>query len=363
MANVLLADDSVTIHKVVEIILTAKGFTLKAVADGEKALEVVKDFKPDVVLADIDMPGLSGYDLAKKITSDPSTQDIPVILLAGAFESIDDARAQDSGASGTLIKPFESEDLVGKITQVLSPEAAFEAAKPQPQESGEVLEVEGLEAVGQEPDEEFMDFGEAAGDEEPALEAFEPFEEITEKPEAEEAEALSEAETEEELIAVEAAEELTPLEAEAEEAAPALEKEFAAAEVAGEAAFEEEEGLTPVEPWPEEAELRASSAGVPDSQAASEAFMKILDEKISEAVDGMDLRSALMETIAPNLAEAIEKVLWEIVPELTEKLSKEILAESMKDLKKELEQVIWETVPEVAEKIISKEIQRIREES
>lgn len=346
MANVLLADDSVTIHKVVEIILTAKGFSLKAVADGEKALEVVKDFKPDVVLADIDMPGLSGYDLAKKITSDPSTRDIPVILLAGAFESIDDARAQDSGASGTLIKPFESEDLVGKITQVLSPEAAFEAAKPQPQESGEVLEVEGLEAVGQEPDDEFMDFGEAAGDEEPALEAFEPFEEITEKPGA-----------------VEATEELTPLEAEAEEAAPALEKEFAAAEVAGEAVFEEEEGLTPVEPWPEEAELRASSAGIPDAQAASEAFTKILDEKISEAVDGMDLRSALMETIAPSLAEAIEKVLWEIVPELTEKLSKEILAESMKDLKKELEQVIWETVPEVAEKIISKEIQRIREES
>lgn len=327
MAKVLLADDSVTIHKVVEIVLTAKGFTLKAVSDGDKALEAVKSFEPDVVLADIEMPGLSGYDLARAMKDDPATRDIPVILLAGAFESIDEARAQASGASDTLVKPFEAEDLVGKIRRLLSPEAASRLSEPpQPEESGEVLEVEGLEALGPESEEEFLDFGDLVGEEEePAPEGFEPFEE----PHAEKA-----------------GEELKPLEEE--------EEPFAGA-------FAEE--LTKVEAGPEEAESRGSSVEAPGSREAFEAFVKVLDERISEAVDAMDLRAALMEAIAPNLAEAVEKVLWEIVPELTEKLARETLAESMRDLKKELEQVIWETVPEIAEKIISKEIERIREES
>ncbi|MGD8352161.1 MAG: hypothetical protein PVG55_04125, partial [Nitrospirota bacterium] len=251
-------------------------------------------------------------------------------------ESIDEARAQDSGASDTLVKPFESDDLVGKINRLLSPEAASGASGPGEEEPGEVLEVEGLEAAGPEPDEEFLDLEELAGEEEePDLEGFEPFGEAVEEPGAGEAAELSGGE-----------EELEPLEAE--------EEPFAGA-------FAEE--LTKVEAGPGESEARGASAEVPDSREAFEAFVKVLDERISEAVDAMDLRAALMESIAPNLAEAVEKVLWEIVPELTEKLARETLAESMKDLKKELEQVIWETVPEIAEKIITKEIQRIREES
>lgn len=368
MAKVLLADDSVTIHKVVEIILTAKGFALKAVADGDSALEAVRNFKPDVVLADIDMPGINGYDLAEKIKRNPSTKDIPVILLAGAFETIDNNRAQKSGATSTLIKPFESEDLVNKIREVLSPEAISAESEVRVDSSGEVLEVEGLESAGPEAEEDLMELEEEST-EEPDLVEFETFEESAsetgeeltelEPVEAvpEEEEGLVEIESEEEAIS-EAEAELTAFEAE-EDAIPFAEEGMTAVESPVEEVAEAEEELTDVETVREEPSAE-EAISVEDIR---EALMKSMDEKISEALAGVDMKSAIMEAITPTLSDAVEKVLWEIAPELTEKLAKETLTESMKDLKKELEQIIWETVPEIAENIISKEIKRIREES
>ncbi len=377
MAKVLLADDSVTIHKVIEIILTAKGFALKAVADGDSALEAVRNFKPDVVLADIDMPGINGYDLAEKIKKNPSTKDIPVILLAGAFETIDNNRAQKSGATSTLIKPFESEDLVNKIREVLSPEAISAESEPRVDSSGEVLEVEGLESAGPEAEEDLMELEEEST-EEPDLVEFETFEESVSEPgeeltELEPAEAASELEpveavpeAEEGLVEVESEEEaiseaeaeLTAFEAE-EDAIPFAEEGITAVESPVEEIEEAEEELTDIETVREEPSAE-EAISVEDIR---EALMKSMDEKISEALAGVDMKSAIMEAITPTLSDAVEKVLWEIAPELTEKLAKETLTESMKDLKKELEQIIWETVPEIAENIISKEIKRIREES
>jgi CheY-like chemotaxis protein len=392
MAKVLLADDSVTIHKVVEIILTAKGFTLKAVGDGETALEEVRSFKPDVVLADIEMPGLSGYELSEKIKKNPSTKDIPVILLAGAFETIDNSLAQRSGASSILIKPFESEDLIGKIREVISPEAA--AAAPVKQEQkGEVLEVEGLEAGEEEAEEEaeeepFEEMPEMAGfeefSEEPAKEELTPIEDVSEA----EAELTAVEEVEEEaepLEAVEAVEEAEPLEAveEVTEAEPLEAVEEAEPVEAAEAVSEAEAELTSLsEPEPEaeltaieepetvevaeaaeEIPVEAATVGVPGSEALSDAFRKAADEQIAEFIRTLDMKELMKEALAPTLGDSVEKILWEIIPELTEKLASETLKDSMVNLKKELETVIWETVPEIAENMINKEIQRIREET
>jgi CheY-like chemotaxis protein len=78
--KLLLADDSITIQKVVELILAEEDFDLKSTNNGEEALALLSSFKPDVVLADIEMPKMNGYQLCEKIKQDPSTSNIPVIL-------------------------------------------------------------------------------------------------------------------------------------------------------------------------------------------------------------------------------------------------------------------------------------------
>jgi hypothetical protein len=113
----------------------------------------------------------------------------------------------------------------------------------------------------------------------------------------------------------------------------------------------------------EEPHVAAPSVAVPGAEVLSDAFKRVADEQIAAFIGSLDMKELMKDALAPTLGDAVEKVLWEIVPELTEKLAMETLQESMKNLKKELETVIWETVPELAENIINKEIQRIREET
>src|SRR4030043_955957 len=104
--KLLLADDSITIQKVVELILTDEGFDIRTTSDGEEALAAIPSFKPDVILADIDMPKINGYQLCEKIKQDPSTRDIRVILLSPAFESIGEKLANQVKPNGFLIVQF-----------------------------------------------------------------------------------------------------------------------------------------------------------------------------------------------------------------------------------------------------------------
>ncbi len=139
--RVLLADDSITIQKVVELILSDEDVQVDSVSDGLEALESLRRYRPDVVLADIDMPRMNGYELCERIKDDPGTRSIPVILLAGAFEAFDENRARRAGAEEFIIKPFDSSDLLGKI----------DAVRQQPEEVIEVLsEEEAVTPVGPE---------------------------------------------------------------------------------------------------------------------------------------------------------------------------------------------------------------------
>ena len=104
--KLLLADDSITIQKVVELVLAEEGYDIKATGNGEDALSALSSFKPDLVLADIDMPKMNGYQLCEKIKTNPATRNIPVILLAGAFEPLDDELARNVGAEDFFLKTF-----------------------------------------------------------------------------------------------------------------------------------------------------------------------------------------------------------------------------------------------------------------
>ena len=102
--NLLVADDSLTIRKVIGMIFATEDFQVTAVDNGLDAITRVRELRPDVVLADVMMPGKNGYEVCEALKNDPATQGIPVLLLAGTFEAFDEARARSANVqrSGVL---------------------------------------------------------------------------------------------------------------------------------------------------------------------------------------------------------------------------------------------------------------------
>ena len=345
--KLLLADDSITIQKVVELVLAEEDFEIKSVSNGEDALNLLDTFKPDVVLADIEMPKVNGYNLCEKIKKNPLTSHVPVILLAGAFEPIDEELAREVGADDSVIKPFESQELISKINAALTL-ASSEADREMHTDEEEVLEAFEEDVVTAEP--------EAAGVEVVA--------------EAEGVEAGAAEVFEEDLWAMEETPEPVELEGFAEEAV-----EEAVEEQGFEEAFELMEEVPPamqeIKPVPAMEERIArppakapvfTEAELPSKEELLKVFEKVIDQKVASVMSELDLRKALLSALMPAMKDAVEKVLWEVAPELAEKVLKEILKSSVASLATEVEKVIWETVPDLANTMISREIEKIKSE-
>jgi CheY-like chemotaxis protein len=118
--NLLLADDSVTIQRVIELTFADEDIQVTAVSDGEQAIQRLETAPPDIVLADIGMPGRNGYEVARFIKQSPRLAHIPVVLLTGAFEPVDQARAAEAGCDGVLAKPFEPQLVIGRVKELLA---------------------------------------------------------------------------------------------------------------------------------------------------------------------------------------------------------------------------------------------------
>jgi CheY-like chemotaxis protein len=119
--KLLLADDSITIQKVVNLTFADEGIEVTSVGDGDSAMQKFDEFMPDLVMADVNMPGLNGYEICQIIKQNEETRHIPVILLVGSFEPFDEAEATRVGADDHLTKPFQSiRQLVNKVTDLLN---------------------------------------------------------------------------------------------------------------------------------------------------------------------------------------------------------------------------------------------------
>src|SRR5712691_6686921 len=103
--KLLLADDSVTIQRVIELTFADEDVEVITVSDGDEAIAHVERQPPDIVLADVGMPGRSGYDVSGYIKGSPRLAHIPVILLTGAFEPVDQRKASAAKCDGVLAKP------------------------------------------------------------------------------------------------------------------------------------------------------------------------------------------------------------------------------------------------------------------
>ena len=132
--KLLLADDSVTIQRVVELTFSGEDVQVVTVGDGEQAIARIPIERPDIVLADIGMPKRSGYDVSAFVKGRPDLSHIPVLLLAGAFEPVDDARAQQVKCDGVLVKPFEPQQVVARVRELVDggKEKAMPAFAPEP---------------------------------------------------------------------------------------------------------------------------------------------------------------------------------------------------------------------------------------
>ena len=117
--RLLLADDSVTIQRVIELTFADESIEVIAVSDGDAALARLDADPPDIVLADVGMPGRDGYDVALHVHRTPSLAHIPVVLLIGALQPLDDQRAKEAGCAGVLIKPFEPNLVIAKVRELL----------------------------------------------------------------------------------------------------------------------------------------------------------------------------------------------------------------------------------------------------
>jgi len=118
--KILVADDNSNIQKMVGLALKDQGIDVVAVGNGEAAVRKISDLRPDLVLADVFMPVRNGYEVCQYVKADPSLAHIPVILLVGAFDPLDEQEAQRVGADGVLKKPFVPPDpLISMVKSAL----------------------------------------------------------------------------------------------------------------------------------------------------------------------------------------------------------------------------------------------------
>src|SRR5947209_6654949 len=130
--KILLADDSITIQKVVELTFSDGDYEVTAVNNGAKAIQKLSEMRPDIILSDIIMPEKNGYEVCEYVKSHPEYRNIPVILLTGTFEPFDPDRADKAGCDAVVTKPFESQSLIHRVEELVAQSQSTAAPEPEP---------------------------------------------------------------------------------------------------------------------------------------------------------------------------------------------------------------------------------------
>jgi DNA-binding response OmpR family regulator len=116
---VLVADDDDDIRDLVAFRLDRAGYEVLRAGDGQEALDLAKEHRPDLAVLDVMMPKLTGYDVTRELRADPATSRIPVILLTARVQEADVARGFEAGADDYVKKPFSPQELKARVQAVL----------------------------------------------------------------------------------------------------------------------------------------------------------------------------------------------------------------------------------------------------
>ena len=413
--TLLLADDSVTIQKVVGITFANEDVDLVTVDNGNDALQRAREIKPDIVLADVSMPGLDGYALSAAIKSEPELARIPVLLLTGTFERFDEVRAAESKVDGYVAKPFEAQALVDQVHRLIeqaatatataaadrpapaatSSETAAEASndfsfddlafEPPAQAAPELTHlsdasapdgsmrsgISATDVMAPNPADELtrvadilspLDVAEVdtppskeLGSEDSLFEEGAVLEALSEQP-ADVGALVSEprAATDVDLLADSGAlgESAVLGDLVPMEAEPlAAELEPISAPLANDSTFRMHE---PVAPGPEEAELAWAQPVSNEADAEVVEEPEVVEEALEELEPAAPAVEERTETSfdAQTMNEVLEKLAWEAFGPLSEQLVREVV--------QKVESLAWEIVPQLAERLIQEEIKRMK---
>ena len=116
---ILIVDDNPTNMKLVRVLLASEGYDVRAAADAEEALSVLKEFQPRMILMDIQLPGIDGLELTRRLKSDPATRDITIVGLTAYAMKGDKERILDAGCDGYIQKPIDTRTLPQLVAEYL----------------------------------------------------------------------------------------------------------------------------------------------------------------------------------------------------------------------------------------------------
>lgn len=119
MSTVLVIEDSVTQREMMKELLEDSGLNVTVANDGIEALQLLQGVRPDLVLLDIVMPKMNGYEVCRRIKSNSATQDVPVVMCSAKGEEFDRYWGMKQGADAYIAKPFQPTELVGTVKQLL----------------------------------------------------------------------------------------------------------------------------------------------------------------------------------------------------------------------------------------------------
>ncbi len=393
-AKLLLAEDSLTIQKVFELSLKQTGISLTVVDNGNDAIRLAKEISPDLVVADVSLPGKDAFDVAAELGGGETSQPIPVLVLAGTLAPFNEERFQSCGAAGVLFKPFESQELIDKVEILLrgkeepapAPEEKEDvsASAEEPWDFSDVLsEMEedagtpsGTRVAGEEDLAGMTTASAGAAEGTLSLGDFDvSLEDIEEETEREEIPSEPDAMGQDESV------EPDPSEGEKEQI-------FLTEEHIGDLGFDDSPGaVTDLTPAIEEVEdleeidllegvevpeSEVSELAPPEETMVSPPFVpseNVSADAVSEnsssspsseplpgEAEFRELFAARAQEIFEKVAgEAVEKVMWEMMENLTKEFTERI--------RESVEAVVWEVVPATTEALIREEIARIREQA
>src|SRR5580658_4051818 len=114
-ASILTIDDSLPMHRLIQSVFGSTGIAFHAAYDGQRGLTMAAQYRPNVILLDVDLPGIDGFEVCKRLKSTRETSPIPVIFLTADFAKADKVRGLDLGAVDYITKPFAPEALLASV--------------------------------------------------------------------------------------------------------------------------------------------------------------------------------------------------------------------------------------------------------
>jgi twitching motility two-component system response regulator PilH len=119
MSNILVVEDSPSQRAMIADLLKGSGLDVTSVSDGVEALEKIQGHRPDLVVLDIVMPRMNGYEVCRRLKADPKTQHVPIVMCSSKGEEFDRYWGMKQGADAYIAKPFQPTELVGTVKQLL----------------------------------------------------------------------------------------------------------------------------------------------------------------------------------------------------------------------------------------------------